>query len=78
MLIAEAQRDAETIRGEGDAQAANLYATAYEQNPEFYAFYRSLQAYRTTFRGGRDVMVLDSDSDFFRYFRQQEGAAQPE
>ncbi|MEM9304434.1 MAG: protease modulator HflC [Pseudomonadota bacterium] len=74
VLIAESQRDAETIRGQGDAGAAALYADAYEVNPEFYAFYRHLQAYRNTFRAGRDVMVLDSNSDFFRYFREQQGS----
>ena len=75
VLIAEAQRDAERIRGQGDAGAAALYAAAYERDPEFYAFYRSLQAYRNTFQGGRDVMVLDSDSDFFRYFREKQGSS---
>lgn len=75
VLLAEAQRDAERTRGEGDAQAAARYAQAYERDPEFYAFYRSLQAYRHTFRGDRDIMILDPDSDFFRYFREQQAPA---
>ena len=70
ILLAEAQRDAERIRGEGDAQAAALYAEAYQENPEFYAFYRSLQSYRKAF-GGQDVMLLDSNSEFFEYFGRQ-------
>ncbi|MEM1091018.1 MAG: protease modulator HflC [Pseudomonadota bacterium] len=71
VLLAESQRDAERIRGEGDAQAANLYAQAYERDREFYSFYRSLQAYRQTFGNGGDVMMLDSTSEFFDYFGQQ-------
>ncbi len=66
--VANANRDALQIRGEGDAEAARLYAEAYNQDQDFYAFYRSLQAYRTTFTQGRDVMVLDAGSDFFNYF----------
>ncbi|MEM9531987.1 MAG: protease modulator HflC [Pseudomonadota bacterium] len=71
VLLAEADREAAQVRGEGDAQAADLYATAYDQNREFYAFYRSLQAYRQTFGNGGDVMLLDSSSEFFDYFDQQ-------
>lgn len=67
VLLADAYRDAEEIRGDGDAQAASIYAQAYNQNAEFYAFYRSLQAYRESFADKRDVMVLDPSSDFFRY-----------
>jgi modulator of FtsH protease HflC len=68
VLIANAHRDAAKIRGEGDAQAARIYAKAYNQDPKFYDFYRSLQAYRTAFGNGKNVMVLKSDSDFLRYF----------
>lgn len=67
-IVSEAYRDAELIRGEGDARAADVYATAFEQNPEFYAFWRSLTAYRDVFSDGGSMMVLDPESDFFRYF----------
>lgn len=70
VLLAEAYREAEELRGQGDAQAAAIYAKAYSQDPEFYAFHRSLQAYRESFAGKRDVMVLDPNSDFFRYLEQ--------
>jgi modulator of FtsH protease HflC len=68
VISAEAYREAETLRGEGDAAAAKIYADAYGRNPEFYAFYRSLNAYRTSFGNKRDVMLLKPDSDFFKYF----------
>lgn len=69
VIIAQAYRDAQRIKGEGDAKAAAIYARAYEQNPEFYAFYRSLEAYRQSFRNKSDVMVLDPNSEFFKYFK---------
>lgn len=69
VIIAEAYREAQRIKGEGDARAAAVYAKTYSENPEFYAFYRSLEAYRATFRNRSDVMVLDPNSEFFRYFR---------
>lgn len=68
VLLAEARRDAETTRGEGDAQATEIYAGAYGQDAEFYAFYRSMNAYRNTFNNKEDVLVLEPDSEFFRYF----------
>jgi modulator of FtsH protease HflC len=67
-LIAKALSDAQRLRGEGDATAAAIYATAYNRNPEFYAFWRSLQAYRTAL-GKDDVLVISPDSDFFRYLQ---------
>lgn len=67
--IADAERKALTIRGEGDALAAKIYADAYNKDPEFYAFVRSLEAYRASFNGGSDVMVLEPDSEFFRYMK---------
>ncbi|MFD1384929.1 protease modulator HflC [Rhodanobacter aciditrophus] len=70
VLEAEAQRDAEMIRGDGDAQAAAIYADAYTQDPDFYEFYRSLQAYRESFSGNGDLFVLKPDSEFFQYFKQ--------
>ena len=69
VILADAQRDAEKIRGEGDARAAETYAQAFEQDAEFYSFYRSLQAYETAFSGDHDVMVLDPGSEFFNYFK---------
>lgn len=68
VILAEADRDAETTRGEGDARSTQIYAEAYGQNEEFYEFYRSMNAYRTAFSGQNDVMVLEPDSDFFKYF----------
>nr|WP_315260620.1 protease modulator HflC [uncultured Duganella sp.] len=74
VILAEAYRDAEQIRGEGDAKASAIYAEAFGKNPEFYKFYRSLEAYRATFKNHGDVMVLDSSSDFFKYFKGTGGA----
>jgi membrane protease subunit HflC len=68
-LIAKSLADAQRIRGEGDATAAAIYATAYNRNPEFYAFYRSLQAYRSSLGREGDVMVISPDSEFFRYLQ---------
>ncbi|MEB2315508.1 MAG: protease modulator HflC [Xanthomonadaceae bacterium] len=68
VILANAERDAQRIRGEGDAQAADIYARAYGRDAEFYAFHRSLESYRTAFEGGDSVLVLDPDSEFFRYF----------
>jgi membrane protease subunit HflC len=73
IILAEAYRDAQRIRGEGDARAANIYAAAFSQNPEFFSFYRSMEAYRSTFRGRNDLMLLESNSDFLRYFRDSLG-----
>ena len=64
---------ADSFRGEGDGLAAEIYAKAFQKNPEFYAFYRSLDAYRKAFESGGDVMVLDSNSEFFQYFQGQAG-----
>jgi membrane protease subunit HflC len=69
VVLAEAYRDAQQVKGEGDAKAASAYAEAFGQNPEFAEFYRSIDAYRVAFRNRGDVMVLDSSSDFFKYFR---------
>ena len=69
VLLAEAFREAEELRGDGDAKAAAIYAAAYGQDQEFYAFHRSLQAYRESFSSKEDVLVLDPKSDFFRYLQ---------
>ncbi|WP_454911340.1 protease modulator HflC [Stutzerimonas chloritidismutans] len=71
VLLAEAFREAEELRGDGDAQAAAIYAAAYGQDQEFYAFHRSLQAYRESFSSKEDVLVLDPKSDFFRYLENR-------
>ena len=68
VLIADAEREAQLQRGQGDARAAEVGAAAYGQDAEFYAFYRSLEAYRTSLGDGKAVMVLDPDSEFLRYF----------
>jgi membrane protease subunit HflC len=73
VILAEAQRDAETIRGEGDAHATDVYAQAYSQDPGFYQFYRSMNAYRETLNSKQDVLVLQPDSEFFRFFDSDTG-----
>ncbi len=74
VIIAEANREAQKTRGEGDARSAEIYASAYERDPEFYAFYRSIEAYRTSMGLGGDLLVLDPDGDFFRYLNNAGGA----
>lgn len=69
VIVADAYRDAQKIKGEGDAKAAAIYAQAFGQNPEFYSFYRSLEAYRASFRNKGDVLVVDPSSEFFRYMK---------
>ncbi len=74
VIIAEAYRDAQRVKGEGDAKASTIYAAAYGRNPEFYAFYRSMQAYRESFKSKSDVMVLDPSADFFKYMKNPRAA----
>ncbi len=69
VIIAEAYRDAQKVKGEGDAKAAEVYAQAFGKNPEFYAFYRSQEAYKNSFKTKSDVLVIDQSSDFFKYMR---------
>jgi len=69
IILADANKDSQIIRGEGDASAADIYSTAYNQDPEFYAFTRSLNAYRETFSSKGDVLLLDPDSDYFKYLK---------
>ncbi len=73
ILLADAERDAQRVRGEGDARATDIYATAYEADPDFYSFYRSLEAYRRSFDSKEDLILLDTGSDFFRFFDNMEG-----
>jgi membrane protease subunit HflC len=74
VIVAEAYRDAQGVKGEGDAKAASVYAAAYGKNAEFYAFYRSMQAYRESFASKSDVMVLDPSADFFKYMKNPRAA----
>ncbi|MCU7904809.1 MAG: protease modulator HflC [Candidatus Thiodiazotropha sp. (ex Epidulcina cf. delphinae)] len=73
VIVADAYREAEKLRGEGDGKAAETYADAYKQDSEFYSFYRSLNAYKNSFQNRSDVMVLQPDSDFFRYLKDRSG-----
>ena len=69
VIIAQAYREAQRIKGEGDGKAVAIYARAYEGTPEFYAFYRSLEAYKQSFKSKNDVLVLEPNSEFFKYFK---------
>ena len=73
IIIAKAYRDAQTVKGDGDAQAAAIYARAFRQDPDFYDFYRSLDAYRETFRNKGDLLILEPDSEFFKYMQKPGG-----
>jgi membrane protease subunit HflC len=73
VMLADAERNARQLRGEGDAQAALIYAQTYNKNPEFYAFLRSMDAYRNSFNNKQDVLVVEPDSDFFRYLNNMSG-----
>ena len=73
VMLAEAERNARTVRGEGDADAAKIYADSYSKDAEFYTFLRSLDAYKSTFNSKSDVMVLAPDSDFFKFMKGVEG-----
>jgi membrane protease subunit HflC len=73
VLIAEAYRDAQRVKGEGDAKATGIYAEAFGQNAEFYSFYRSLDAYRASFSSKNDVLVVDPSSDFFKFMKDSGG-----
>jgi len=73
VISAEAYRDAQRVKGEGDGRAAGIYSQAFGQNPEFYAFYRSMEAYKQSFSSKSDVMVLQPNSEFFRYMKSPRG-----
>ncbi len=73
IIEADAYREAEFLRGEGDAKASAIYAKAYNKDPEFYAFVRSLNAYKETFSGKQDILLVDPESDFFRYLNKSTG-----
>ena len=69
-LLAEAQRKSEELRGDGDGEASKIYAESFGKNPEFYKFYRSLNAYKKTFRDSSDILIIEPDSEFFQYFKK--------
>ena len=73
IILADANRQSQIIRGEGDALAAEIYANAYNEDPEFYAFYRSIDAYRRSMGKSGDLLVLDPNNEFFRYLNQSGG-----
>lgn len=73
VLLANAYKDSQILRGEGDAQAAEIYAKAYSVDPDFYSFHRSMESYRNSFRDRSDLMVLEPQSEFFRYFKGPKG-----
>jgi len=73
VILAEAYRDAQKIKGQGDAKAAAIYSAAFSRNPEFYAFYRSMEAYRNAFKNKTDVLVVEPNSEFFKYLRNSRG-----
>jgi membrane protease subunit HflC len=74
IILADANKQGQIIRGEGDARAAEIYADAYTQDPEFYAFYRSIDAYRNSMGKSGDVLILDPNNEFFRYLNQSDGS----
>ncbi len=75
VLLAEAYRKAETIRGEGDGKASEIYAKAYSQDPDFFAFFKSLQSYQAAFDSKKDILVLDPRSEYFRFLMRKDGAS---
>lgn len=75
VIIAEAYRDAQRIKGEGDAKASAIYAKAFQENPEFFAFYRSLEAYRQSFKNKSDLLILEPGSEFFKYMKGAGGGS---
>ena len=74
IILADANKQGQIIRGEGDARAAEIYANAYSQDPEFYAFYRSIDAYRNSMGKSGDVLILDPNNEFFKYLNQSDGS----
>lgn len=74
IILADANKQGQIIRGEGDARAADIYATAYNQDPEFYKFYRSIDAYRNSVGNSGDILILDLDNEFFEYLNQSQGS----
>jgi membrane protease subunit HflC len=76
-ILADAERDALRVRGQADAEAAQIFSRAYESNPDFYAFYRSLQAYERSLGKDGDVLVITPDGEFFKYFKDPGNSGSP-
>jgi membrane protease subunit HflC len=76
VMLADAKRQSRELRGEGDAEAARIYAEAYQKDAEFFAFIRSMEAYSSSFGTGNDMLVLDANSDFFRYLQNMMGKSE--
>jgi membrane protease subunit HflC len=74
VILADAYKQAQMLKGDGDARASAIYADAFGRDPQFYAFYKSMEAYRTTFHDSRDLIIADPNSDFFRFMRGSGGA----
>jgi len=74
-IVAKAYAEAQKIKGEGDASASKIYADAFQRNPEFFSFYRSMEAYRQSLRSKSDVLLLDPSSDFFKYLKAPGGGS---
>jgi len=77
VILANAYKQAQMLKGDGDAKASAIYADAFGRDPQFYAFYKSLEAYRSTFRASSDLIIADPNSDFFRFMRGPGGATAP-
>jgi len=77
VILADAYNQAQKTKGEGDAKASAIYGAAYGQNPEFYSFYRSLEAYKASFKNKSDMLVLDPNADFFKFMHRPGGGARP-
>jgi membrane protease subunit HflC len=77
VILADAYNQAQKTKGEGDAKASAIYGAAYGQNPEFYSFYRSLEAYKSSFKNKSDMLVLDPNADFFKFMHRPGGSARP-
>ena len=73
MILADARKQAQILRGEGDNESIRIYADAYGRDPEFFSFYRTMEAYREALADGQTTLVLSPDGDFFRYFRSMQG-----
>lgn len=73
VMLAEAERESQTLRGQGDAEAARVYADAFNKNPEFFSFVRSLEAYKNSFSNKQDILVIEPNSDFFKYMKSTSG-----
>ena len=72
-MLAEAEKEAQILRGQGDEQAIKIYADAFQKDPDFYAFYRTMEAYKNSLSGDNTTFILSPDSDFLKFFENQDG-----